>query len=442
MNNINRAFELKTELDSLRPINQEQEQKIMQKFRLDWNYHSNKLEGNSLSFGETKALILHGITAQGKPLKDHFEITGHDEAIKWIEEKVKQEIPITETFIRELHQMILKEPYWVDAVTDVGQSTRKLVEVGKYKTQPNHVLTKTGEVFYFATPQETPAKMQELVDWLKKHNSLKEADPIILASEFHYRFIRIHPFDDGNGRIARILMNLILMQHGYPPAIIKMEDKENYFSKLRIADGGDLEPFVEYIAENVIRSIEIMIRGAKGEDIEESDDLDKELALLEGKLKAKGKKIDFKSRNEAIIFAYNNSIRPLLVSLVEHCSKFNKFYLENQISSSGVINIYSVSQIESPIDSIDEGANALVFFYSFKKFKFNDDFDYWVVIRCEFFGDKYKVFGHSYIPDGITFPQEEYLHIDYQTPLNEDQIKSICKQISDRHKKIIEVKGH
>src|SRR5215213_10725742 len=113
MNALEKAEQLKAELDSLRPLDSEAEARIMQKFRLDWNYHSNNLEGNSLTFGETRALILFGITAQGKPLKDHFEIQGHNEAIKWVEEVVQKNMPITEKFIRELHVMILKEPYEV-----------------------------------------------------------------------------------------------------------------------------------------------------------------------------------------------------------------------------------------------------------------------------------------------------------------------------------------
>jgi Fic family protein len=89
MENTTKALELKSNLDNLRPINKEQEDRIMQKFRLDWNYHSNHLEGNTLTYGETKALVLFGITAQGKPLKDHFEITGHNEAINWVIDVVK-----------------------------------------------------------------------------------------------------------------------------------------------------------------------------------------------------------------------------------------------------------------------------------------------------------------------------------------------------------------
>ena len=109
METLERAEQLKAELDDLRPLDPEAEGRIMQKFRLDWNYHSNNLEGNSLTYGETKALILFGITAQGKPLKDHFEITGHNEAINWVIDLVKGEAELTEKFIRELHVLLLKE---------------------------------------------------------------------------------------------------------------------------------------------------------------------------------------------------------------------------------------------------------------------------------------------------------------------------------------------
>src|SRR5215203_1479217 len=292
MNALEKAEQLKAELDSLRPLDSEAEARIMQKFRLDWNYHSNNLEGNSLTYGETKALILFGITAQGKPLKDHFEITGHNEAINWILEIVKGETVLTESFIRQLHTLLLKESSYKEARTADGKPTRRKIEVGKYKTQPNHVVTVTGEIFYFATPEETPARMHDLIEWFRKETENANANPIILAALFHYRFIRIHPFDDGNGRVARILMNFILMQFGYPPVIIKTEDKQNYYAVLRLADVDELEPFIGYIVQNLVRSLEIMIRGAKGESIEEPDDLDKEIALLERKIRTVGKKIE------------------------------------------------------------------------------------------------------------------------------------------------------
>ena len=130
MKESQKAIKLYDELNKLRPIKKVDEQRILQKFRLDWNYHSNNLEGNSLTFGETKALLLFGITAQGKPLKDHFEITGHDEAINLVLDIVKSKRPLTENFIRELHKLILKEPYYVNATTPEGEPTKKLIQVG------------------------------------------------------------------------------------------------------------------------------------------------------------------------------------------------------------------------------------------------------------------------------------------------------------------------
>lgn len=284
MEEVIKAIELKQELDNLRPIDNEKETIIMQKFRLDWNYHSNHLEGNSLTYGETKALILFNITAQGKPLKDHFEITGHNEAINWVIDLVNGKRPLTENFIRELHTLLLKESYEVDAITPDGKPTKKRVKVGSYKTTENHVKTKTGEIFRFATPEETPAKMTDLMNWFNEKRNDKNVNPILLAAEFHYRFIRIHPFDDGNGRTARILMNFILMQFGYPPAIIKTEDKANYFAVLQFADAGEIKPFINYIAKNLNHSLEIMIAGAKGKNIEAIDDVELQIKKLEKKL--------------------------------------------------------------------------------------------------------------------------------------------------------------
>ncbi|MEL1245172.1 Fic family protein [Flavobacterium sp. DGU11] len=329
MEEIIRALELKKQLDSLRPLEKEQEARIMQKFRLDWNYHSNNLEGNSLTYGETKALIMHGITAQGKPLKDHFEITGHNEAINWILDIVKgSDYPLTENFIRELHTLLLKESYEVDAQTPDGKPTKKRVKVGSYKTSPNHVQTKTGEMFYFATPEETPAKMGDLIAWYNEKIADTDFNSILLAAEFHYKFILIHPFDDGNGRTARILMNFILLKFGYPPVIIKTEDKENYYAVLRLADTGNLEAFVEYIAKNLNRSLEIMIAGANGEDIEEPDDIDKEIALLEKRLAGYGKEINKEKSLETTKDIYVNTVYPLAMMLKNKFVPFEKFYLD------------------------------------------------------------------------------------------------------------------
>ncbi len=332
MEEVSKALELKQELDNLRPIDKEKEAIIMQKFRLDWNYHSNHLEGNSLTYGETKALILFNITAQGKPLKDHFEITGHNEAINWVIDLVNGERPLTENFIRELHTLLLKQTYEVDAITPDGKPTKKRVNVGSYKTSENHVKTKTGEIFRFATPEETPAKMTDLMNWFNEKRNDKNVNPILFASEFHYKFIRIHPFDDGNGRTARILMNFILMQFGYPPAVIKTEDKANYFAVLQLADAGEIEPFINYIAKNLNYSLEIMISGANGNSIEEPEDLDKKIALIKQKLKGLSLKNKKESSLENVKDIFNNSILVLIIELKNKFVQFDDFYLTKNIN--------------------------------------------------------------------------------------------------------------
>lgn len=333
--------QLKAELDALRPLDKEAEDRIMQKFRLDWNYHSNNIEGNSLTYGETKALILFGITAQGKPLKDHFEITGHNEAINWVLDLVKGVTSLTEVFIRELHTLILKETGYRDALTNDGKPTRRLIEVGKYKIQPNHVITSTGETFYFATPEETPAKMQELVEWFRGEKERADVNPIVLASIFHYRFIRIHPFDDGNGRVARILMNFILMQFGYPPVIIKTDDKENYYAVLQLADSDQMQPFIDYISSNLEHSLELMLRGARGEDIEEPGDLDKELAFLDMRLASIGEKANIKFDDKSFNTFLSLSGIPIVTEFINSSKSFERFYASLKITVAKNPNFYS-----------------------------------------------------------------------------------------------------
>jgi len=433
MSSLSQALLLKKELDALRPIKKEDELRILQKFRLDWNYHSNHLEGNSLTYGETKALILFGITAQGKPLKDHFEVTGHNEAIEWVIDIVKQGRPLTEKFIREFHKLILKESYKTKAITPGGQPTKKKVKIGEYKSTPNHVETKTGEIFRFATPEETPALMDDLLKWYRKQLENKEVNPILLATQFHYKFIRIHPFDDGNGRLARILMNFILMQFSYPPVIIKTQDKENYFAALRQADAGIFEPFLEYITKNLIHSLEIMIKGAKGGSVEEPDDIDKEVALLEQRLKT----ISNLAKNREILLKfYDHSVVPLTNKFIEKCKLFDKFYNRTHF-------VFSIDKnpcrYEDKNDSIIENHNFITnntseigLFYHFVKFNYKgfSEFDFQIRITIDLKNIiKYNIKGaqnHSI----ITKP--------YGEQLNKKEINEIVNFEMKRHKALID----
>ncbi|MBU52253.1 MAG: hypothetical protein CL920_26460 [Deltaproteobacteria bacterium] len=326
---IKRIDHLHKQLEELRPIPPDRMRRILQKFRLDWNYHSNSIEGNSLNFGETKTFLLHGLTAKGKPLRDHLDIQGHDEAIKYLEELVKDdERPLTQNLIRELHRLILKDPGHSWTENAEGHKIPKKIKVGQYKTTPNHVRTMTGEIFYFAEPHEVPAKMDDMLRAYQKDRE-EQVHPLFIAAKLHYSFVRIHPFDDGNGRISRLLMNLVLMNHRLPMVVVKTEDKDNYYRALRQADGGDIEAFVSYIGEQLVHSLELMLKGAKGENIDEAGDVDKKLDLLKRRLQGLGQKpIKEKRTFENTLQFCVSSIAPLTRSLVTELSKFNDLFHE------------------------------------------------------------------------------------------------------------------
>ncbi|MFD1256596.1 Fic family protein [Mucilaginibacter terrae] len=316
---------LKKKIDDMRPLPPDIEGRVMQKLRLDWNYNSNAIEGNKLSYGETTALLMHGITAKGKPLKDHLDIQGHNQAIDFLLTMVQDERPLNEADIRGLHKVILGEPHKAPAQTADGTPTTKMITVGEYKTSPNHVQTITGTIHYYALPEETPAKMQELMDWYNEATNNPEIHPIVTAALFHHRFVAIHPFDDGNGRMSRILINLILMRSGYPVAVIKSDNKEEYYALLSRADVGELWPFVEYIIERVERSLQLYIKVIDGGDIDEAEDIDKEIALFRMELKSKvvpKKKVTAEEINHVLL----NNIFPFFDRLVSKLTVFTEFF--------------------------------------------------------------------------------------------------------------------
>jgi Fic family protein len=336
MSNIQTAIALKKEPDLLRPLDTEQESRIWQKFRFDWNYHSNHIEGNSLTFGETKSLLLHNITAQGKPLKDHFEITGHNEAINVLVDVARGDEIITESFIRSLHVLILKERYQSKAETAEGIVTSKWIEVGQYKTAANHVRTATGEIFRFAEPNEVPARMHALCTNLNGLKQLSDEQAIFEVAKLHYEFICIHPFDDGNGRMARLLMNLLLIKNGFPPAIIRTEDKANYFSALRQADGGQLGVFVEYIANCVTASLKVMLAGARGESIDDSNFQDQQIKMLGKLLENKVGRTNVVRNKEILQNLFISSFKPLAHELDRAAQLFKPMF--NKLTTGAYLN--------------------------------------------------------------------------------------------------------
>lgn len=255
---------LNAELNDLRPLLPHVVGRLAQKLRIEWNYHSNAIEGNALTLDETRALILHGLTACDKPMRDHLDIEGHDDAVKAIEAAAGEDDALHQAFIRSLHKVLLKEPYEMPAATPDGRRAMRPIAVGQYKGMPNNVRMHTGEVHCFASPEDVQPMMGDLIDWCRT----KEADgehPIVVAATFHYRFVQIHPFDDGNGRMARLLMNLILMRHGYTIAMVQRDGRDRYIAEIeRTQATGDLAGFIQYIAECCRYSLELHVRAARG----------------------------------------------------------------------------------------------------------------------------------------------------------------------------------
>ena len=234
---MNKIESLYKEWQSLQPVKEEMQRRLDQKFMLEFNYNSNHIEGNTLTYGQTELLLLFGRVVGEAKMKDLEEMKAHNVCLKMtITEAKEKDKPLTEYFIRTLHQTMLREDYTFYRQLPGGETTSYVVHAGCYKTRPNSVITPTGERFEYASPEETSALMADLVNWYNSAATEGKLTPVELAAMFHYRYIRIHPFEDGNGRIARLLMNFILLRYGYPMIVIRSKNKKAYLDALGKAD--------------------------------------------------------------------------------------------------------------------------------------------------------------------------------------------------------------
>jgi Fic family protein len=314
---LKRTDKLISEWKSLQPISTEAKKLLDKKFRLEFNYNSNHLEGNTLTYGETELLLLFDDTHGSHSMREYEEMKAHDVAWHLVEEWAQDKNhPLTEQAIKNLNEIILVRPFWKDAITSDGQSTRRQIKIGDYKQYPNSVRLANGEIFEYSSPIDTPILMRELVEWL----NTEQLHPVTLAAMLHYKFVRIHPFDDGNGRIARLLMNYVFLKNDLPPVIIKSADKQNYLRSLHLADTGDFESFIAYIGEQLQWSLDIAIKAAKGESVEEGDDWQKRLHLIKKKTRTPDQ-VTLKKSLESYKAALNNIIIPLVESWENNLKK-------------------------------------------------------------------------------------------------------------------------
>ena len=185
---------------------------------LELTYTSNAIEGNTLTAAETTTVIEHGITVGGKPLKDHLEAIDHFEAIGYVRKIARQKPPLTELDIRNLHRLVM-----LRSGPDIA---------GRYADQGRYVLTDAGR-HALPSPAEVPALMHDFVQWL----AIEAASPAT-AFTAHRHLVDIHPFNDGNGRTARLLMNLVLLRGAYPPVSVRPRDRAAYIDALQQAQAG------------------------------------------------------------------------------------------------------------------------------------------------------------------------------------------------------------
>jgi Fic family protein len=427
----------KKELNEL-GLTPEAKRVLDKKFRLEWSYHSNHMEGNTLTYGETQMLLFFGKATGDHEKREYDEMEAHDVAVKMVEEWAKDDQrDITEADVRQLNKIILVRPYWKDSVTPDGKPSRKEITPGSYKTTPNSVQLKNGLIHEYASPQETPILMAELMDSLIKAKEKKQ-HPVMTAVFFHHQFVAIHPFDDGNGRVARLLTNYILMKSGYPPVVIKTENKPEYLTVLQKADGRDLEPFMHFLVKELHWSLDISIKAAKGESIDEPGDLDKQIELLKRRLDGNDL-ISQKKDNKVLELTVNESVFPILEQFEKKCEKLKDLFLDyhrliqcNIGGNTRDIGLRDSSWIElknrlkAHMDRQPNGLlNSIGYSYQLKGYKKSLTHQY-MSSRAEI---AFNEFNYAFVVDGDHTKQ---LVFSYDKILDEKEINQIVKIMVDK----------
>lgn len=234
---LQKADSYKQKISSARPLAKEELKSLDDYFRVGFTYSSNALEGNTLTISETKIILEDGLTVGGRPLKDCYEAVGHGTAYNFMLELARQQdMNITEDTIKRLHRLFYQK-------VDADQS-------GQYRTIQVYI---SGTEYIPPSPEEVPQLMKHLADQIRSSRSTLH--PIELAAMAYKRLVDIHPFVDGNGRTARLLMNLILVNAGYGVVSIPPIWRNDYINALSTSRWqNDMEPFSRLIAECVIET--------------------------------------------------------------------------------------------------------------------------------------------------------------------------------------------
>jgi Fic family protein len=231
-------------LNSMRPLPADALGRLHEEMRLAHTYHSNAIEGNTLTLQETKLVLEEGLTIGGKSLREHLEAVNNSKAFDRMEELAKNKKAINHVTIQEIHEIV------TGGILD---------NPGRYRTT---------NVRISGTIKSPPdwSKIVKLMDELIESINKSKRHPIETASFLHHRFVEVHPFTDGNGRFARLLTNLYLIARNYPPIVLKKADRGKYYKALRAADSENLSPFANFIAKAVDESLTLYLSISGGSD--------------------------------------------------------------------------------------------------------------------------------------------------------------------------------
>ena len=236
--------EKKKILDSKRPLPKATLKSLEENFKLEWTYNSNAIEGNTLTLKETK-VVLEGITIGGKTMREHLEAINHNEAITFLEELINDTNELTEIDIKNIHAIVLKG---IDNENAGKYRTENVIISGATHIPPDSILV--------------PELMEKLIyrydEWKEKYH------PLVVSALLHAEFVKIHPFIDGNGSTARLLLNFEAMKNGYPPIIIKREQRHEYYDALdKGAITGDYTDFVKLVEQQAEEMINLYLKFVK-----------------------------------------------------------------------------------------------------------------------------------------------------------------------------------
>jgi len=224
-----RILSKKRALNKLRPLPPQLVKKIWEQMQIEFAYNSNAIEGNTLSLRETQLVIQEGITVRGKSLREHLEARNHPDAIDHVEKLAQRGTAIKQDDILKVHELLMR------GIDDQN--------AGKYRSGQVRV---AGATFMPPSAEKIQSMISQLLQTLSQNPD--ELRPIELAAFFHHKFVYIHPFLDGNGRTARLLMNVILLRTGYPFTVLLKVDRPKYLRALSEADNGNLIPFANFVA--------------------------------------------------------------------------------------------------------------------------------------------------------------------------------------------------